>query len=183
MDKKIRKIKWFYSGELLLIAVVLLTLGILELLHVITLKDRFQLIFKIVTLIGATWLLVDFFWTYFSPKRRAKNSLMDKIMLLPLAPYLYAFDIIGFVNPRPYEYYQIGVPLVFFYIACAYVFQAIYHYYHPIPMVIEMINEATVEERAKEQLEQQKELGESEEEQQEVVKPVPLEDKKEKPKE
>lgn len=150
MEKQIKKIKWIYSGELLLIAVVLLTLGILELLHVITLKDRFQLIFKIITLVGATWLVVDFFWTRFSPKRLAKNCLSDKVMMLPLAVYLYCFDIIGFVSERPYEYYQIGVPIVFFYIACAYIFQGIYHYYHPIPMVIEMIEEAKAEIEAKE---------------------------------
>ena len=142
MEKQIRKIKWIYSGELLLIAVVFLVLGILELLKVITIKDRFQLIFKIVTLVGATWLVVDFFWTLLSPKKRAKNSLMDKIMMLPLAVYLYVFDIVGFVNPRPYEYYQIGIPMVFFYIVCAYTFQGIYHYFNPIPMVQEMINEA-----------------------------------------
>ena len=149
MEKQIKKIKWIYSGELLLIAVVLLTLGILELLHVITIKDRFQLIFKIITLVGATWLVVDFFWTLLSPKKRAKNSLPDKIMMLPLAAYLYAFDIFGFVSERPYEYYQIGVPIVFFYIACAYIFQGIYHYYHPIPMVIEMIEAAKAEAEAK----------------------------------
>ena len=157
MEKQIKKIKWIYSGELLLIAVVLLTLGILELLHVITLKDRFQLVFKIVTLVGATWLVIDFVWTLVSPKKRAKNSLMDKIMMLPLAAYLYAFDIVGFVNPRPYEYYQIGVPLAFFYIACVYIFQGIYHYFHPIPMVLEMIEEAKAEAEAKAKEQEQQE--------------------------
>ena len=157
MEKQIKKIKWIYSGELLLIAVVLLTLGILELLHVITLKDRFQLVFKIVTLVGATWLVIDFVWTLVSPKKRAKNSLMDKIMMLPLAAYLYVFDIVGFVNPRPYEYYQIGVPLAFFYIACVYIFQGIYHYFHPIPMVLEMIEEAKAEAEAKAKEQEQQE--------------------------
>lgn len=142
MEKQIKRIKWVYSGELLFIAVVFLVIGILELLKVITLKDRFQLIFKIVTLAGATWILVDFLWTLFSGKKRAKNSLMDKIMLLPLAIYLYVFDIVGFVSERPYEYYQVGIPLALFYFSCAYIFQAIYHYYHPIPMVIQMIEEA-----------------------------------------
>ena len=155
MEKQIRKIKLIYSGELLLIAVVFLTIGILELLKVITIKDWVQLVFKIVTLAGAAWLVADFLWTLLSPKKRAKNSLMDKIMMLPLVPYLLFFDIYGFVAPRPYEYYQIGLPIVFFYIACVYIFQGFYHYYHPIPMVVEMINEAqqaAEEEKKVEQL-------------------------------
>ena len=75
--------------------------------------------------------------------------MLDKIMMLPLAIYLYVFDIIGFVNPRPYEYYQIGIPMAFFYIACAYTFQGIYHYFHPTPMLLEAINEAIAEAEAK----------------------------------
>ncbi len=148
MDKQIKKIKWIYSGELLIFAVVFLTLGILELLAVIKQSERFQLIFKIVTLVGATWLVTDFVWVLLSPKRRAKNSLMDKAMMLPLAIYLYVFDILGFVlQPGP-GYYQVGVPIAFFYIACAYVFQGIYHYYNPTPMVLEMIEEAMKPEEA-----------------------------------
>ena len=150
MEKQIRKIKWIYSGELLLIAVVFLVIGFLELLKVITIKDWVQLAFKIVTLAGAAWLIADFVWTLLSPKKRAKNSLLDKAMMLPLAPYLMAFDIVGLVTERPYQYYQIGMPIVFFYIACAYIFQGIYHYYHPVPMVVEMIDEAIKEEEAKE---------------------------------
>ena len=75
-------------------------------------------------------------------------------MLLPLSLYLFAFDIYGFVSPRPYEYYQIGMPIVFFYIACAYIFQAIYHYYNPIPMVIQMIEEVQQEEQDNKQREE-----------------------------
>ena len=150
MEKQIRKIKWIYSGELLLIEVVFLVIGFLELLKVITIKDWVQLVFKIVTLAGAAWLIADFVWTLLSPKKRAKNSLLDKAMMLPLAPYLMAFDIVGLVTERPYQYYQIGMPIVFFYIACAYIFQGIYHYYHPVPMVVEMIDEAIKEAEAKE---------------------------------
>ena len=56
MDKQIKKIKLIYSGELLAFALVFIVLGILELLKVIKLSERFQLIFKIITLVGATWL-------------------------------------------------------------------------------------------------------------------------------
>ena len=149
MEKQIKKIKMIYSGELLLFAVVFIVLGILELLRVIKLSDRFQLIFKIVTLVGATWLVTDFVWVLLSPKRRAKNALMDKAMMLPLAVYLYVFDILGFVLQPGYGYYQVGVPVAFFYLSCAYVFQGIYHYYNPTPAVIEMIEEAMKPEEEK----------------------------------
>ena len=151
MDKQVQKIKLIYSGELLLFTVVFLVLGILELLAVIKLSERFQLIFKIVTLVGATWLVVDFVWVLLSPKRKAKNAIMDKAMMLPLAVYLYVFDILGFVLKPGYGYYQIGVPIVFFYIACAYAFQGIYHYYNPTPMVLEMIEEANKPEELKQE--------------------------------
>ena len=154
MEKQIRKIKLIYSGELIFIAVVFLVIGLLELLKVITIKDWVQLVFKIVTLAGAVWLIADFLWTLLSPRKRAKNSLMDKIMMLPLAAYLLAFDIYGFVSPRPYEYYQIGIPIAFFYISCAYIFQGIFHYKHPVPMVVEMINEASQEVQDEKQREE-----------------------------
>ena len=147
MEKQIKKIKLIYSGELLVFAVVFLVLGILELLAVIKLSERFQLIFKIVTLVGATWLITDFTWVMLSPKRKKKNSVLDKSMMLPLAIYLYVFDILGFILKPGYGYYQVGVPAAFFYVACVYVFQGIYHYYNPVPSVIEMIEEMEKEEQ------------------------------------
>ena len=141
MEKQIKKIKLIYSGELLAFAIVFLTLGFLELFAVIKQSERFQLIFKIITLIGATWIVTDFFWVLFSPKRRKKNSLLDKAMLLPVALYLYIFVIIGFILKPGAGYYQVGVPIAFIYIACVYIFQAIYHYYVPVPAVVEMIEE------------------------------------------
>lgn len=149
MDKQEKRIKWIYSGELLVFAVVFIVLGILELLAVIKLSERFQLIFKIITLVGATWLVADFIWVMLSPKRKAKNAVMDKAMMLPLAVYLFVFDILGFVLQPGYGYYQVGVPAAFFYISCAYAFQGIYHYYHPVPMVVEMLEEAKKEDEPK----------------------------------
>ncbi len=145
-----KKNKLIYSGELLFFSITFLVLGILELLKVIVLSDRFQLIFKIVTMVGATWLVVDFLWTLLSPKKKANNDILDKIIMLPLAVYLYSFDIAGFVVARPYEYYQIGVPIAFFYIACAYAFQGVYHYYRPIPLLLQAIEEEKLAKEEKE---------------------------------
>ena len=149
MEKEIKKVKLIYSGELLIFAIIFIVLGFLDFLAVIKLSSRFQLIFKIVTLVGATFITGDFIWILLSPKRKAKNSLLDKIMLLLLAVYLYVFDILGFVLEPGYGYYQVGVSIAFIYFGCAYLFQAIYHYYHPIPSVIEMIEEIQKEEEAK----------------------------------
>ena len=148
-----KKVKFIYSGELLAIAIVFFVLGMLKLFSVIPTSDNSQLIFKIVTLGGATLMVSDFFWCLFSPRRRKKNSLLDKVMVLPLAIYLFAYDIAGFVVNRPSSYYQIGVSMVFFYITCIYVFQAIYHYYHPIPMMIEAIEEEEKAEALKKEQE------------------------------
>ena len=146
-----KKNKLIYSGELILFSVVFLVVGILELVKVIPLSEKFQLIYKILTLVGATWMIADFVWSLLSKKHRKSSPLMDKIMMLPLAVYLYSFDIAGFVYPRSYEYYQIGVPMAFFYIACAYLFQGVYHYYKPIPALIEAIEEEIKEKEAKEE--------------------------------
>lgn len=168
MEKEIRKIKLIYSGELLAFAIVFLVLGFLELFAVIKLSERAQLIFKIITLAGATFITGDFIWLMCSEKRKKKNCILDKAMVLPLAVYLYVFDIVGFVMKPGYGYYQIGIPIAFIYLACVYIFQGIYHYYKPVPMVIEMIEEAKnpkpVEEATAEQ---------------EVVEAEPKEDKKE----
>lgn len=143
-----KKNKLIYSGEFILIALVFLILGILEILKVIIIGNNFQLIFKIVTLVGATWLVTDFFWTLLHKKRRAKECLLDKCIMLPMALYLYAFDIYGFIVQPAYEYYQIGIPIAFFYVSCAYIFQGIYHYYKPVPFILEAIEE---EKKAKEE--------------------------------
>ena len=145
-----KKNKLIYSGELILFAIVFLVIGLLELLKVITLSERFQLIFKIITLVGASWIIADFIWTLCSKKRRENYGLLDKIMILPLAIYLYAYDIAGFVVARPYEYYQIGVPIAFFYLSCVYTFQGIYHYYNPLPLLMKAIQEEIAEKEKEE---------------------------------
>ena len=150
-----KKNKLIYSGELVLIGVAVLVIGVLQLIKVITFSERFQLIFKIITLVGATWMIVDFVWALKSAKHRKSSPILDKVTLLPLAAQLYVFDIIGFAIKPPYEYYQFGVPMVFFYLGVAYIFLGVYHYYKPIPLVLEMIAE---EEQAK--LEKEKVIDE-----------------------
>lgn len=146
-----KKIKLFYSGELILIAIVFVVIAILQMTKVMTLSERFILIFKIVTLAGATWLTFDFIWTMVSEKKRAKSSLIDKTIILPLALYLYIFDIIGLATKQPYDYYRFGLPAAFLFIATVYTFEGIYHYYRPIPAILEAIEEDRQEALKKQQ--------------------------------
>lgn len=143
--KSEKKIILTYTIELLVFSVVFLVLGILELLKVITFGDTFKNIFKYATLVGAALIIGDFIWMMVDKKRRARNCLLDKVMMLPLAIYLIVFDIMAISSERPYEFYQIGVPLAFFYISCAYGFQGIYHYYKPLPSLLEEAKKAEEE--------------------------------------
>jgi len=145
-----KKNKLIYSGEFVGIALIFLVIGILKLVDIIKFSENARLIFKILTLAGSTWMFVDFFWTALSPKRKAKECFLDKCIMLPLAVYLYAFDIYGFVANPAYEYYQIGVPIALFYVSVAYIYMGVYHYYKPVPLIVQAIQEELEEQKNKE---------------------------------
>ena len=69
-DKGFKKYKLIYSGELLLIAVVFLVLGILKLTGVMTSKQPRIAIFNWITIFGGLWIITDLIWTLVSKKRR-----------------------------------------------------------------------------------------------------------------
>ena len=87
------KTKLVYSGELIIIAIVFLVLGILKIVDVMKYNEQRRLIFNYITLVGGVWVISDFIWMLLSKKRRAKNCLLDKILNLPLGIYLLIFDI------------------------------------------------------------------------------------------
>jgi hypothetical protein len=134
VDKKARLV---YSGELILFALAFIVLGILLLLGIIPMSDRRALIFTYITLIGGTAGLVDIVWVFLSKKRRAKNSLIDKALLVPSALVVIGFDIYSLsAGLQEYLYYQILMSSLFFYLAAAYLFEGIYHYFKPIPALV-----------------------------------------------
>ena len=140
MDEK-TKIKLIYSGEYILIAVLFLVLGILKITGIMGTNDTFHTIFKWVTIFGGTWLVIDFFWTLFSPIRRRKSSLLDKSLNLPIGIYLITFDIMAFAGMDEKigeSYWLVGVGILFIYIAINYAFQGIYHWFHPLESILEM---------------------------------------------
>jgi hypothetical protein len=137
MDE-LTKMKLIYSGELLIFAIVFVVLGILILTKVIYLTERRQLIFTWITLCGSFILLGDFTWLCFSKKRQKKNSWIDKILVLPSAICLIVFDLIALISgAKPYEYYMYLMGSVFCYISIIYTFEGIYHYFKPVPALLE----------------------------------------------
>lgn len=155
MEKKkldpVTKVKLILSIEYIIFVLLFLVLGILFLLEVIKVADWKRYAFTYVTLAAGIWLTVDFFWTTFSPKRRAKNCLLDKILMLPLGLALIGFDIYaitqGCAETLPYRY-VIGID--FCVIAAIFAFETIYHWFKPIPAVIEAALEDEKKEEASE---------------------------------
>lgn len=144
------KVKLMLAIEYLIFVALFTVLGVLFLTGVIKVAEWKRYAFTYVTLAGAIWILVDFFWTAFSPARRAKHCFLDKILLLPVGLVLVSWDIYAIVNgcaeSLPYAYFIGGD---FCYLAAVYLFQTIYHWYRPIPAVIEAALEDEKEKEAR----------------------------------
>ena len=138
----IKKAKLFYSGELIVIATIAIVLGILVYLRILLTKEHSPLVYTILTMVGGAWIIADFVWASFSKKRRLRISYLDKCLNLPLAIGLYIFDIYSLVTGLSIEVYQAKyISVFFFYIAANYIFQGIYHYFYPIPGLIDAVME------------------------------------------
>lgn len=152
------KIKLVYSGELMIFAIAFLVLGILKITGVMGYDATRRTVFNYITICGGTWILVDLIWTIVSKKKRAKNCLLDKILNAPLGIYLITFDIICFAKPEmDTSFYVYGIGVVFFYITVNYGFQSVYHFFHPLPSLMEEIEKAKQAEQEQE-LEETKEI-------------------------
>ena len=150
-----KKTKLVYSGELAFFAVAFLVLGILLLTNVLHPNNLvLRQIFVYVSLAGGAWAIADFFWCLFSPKRKAKNSMIDKALLLPVAISIIVIDIITLVKgfEETLDFHRIAVGALFLYIAIDYAFQAIYHYYKPVPLLLKAIEEAEAEKKKEKEL-------------------------------
>ena len=168
-NKLIRKVKITYSVELGIFGALFAVLGALILSGVISVADWKRIAFSYVTLVGGSWLIIDFIWMMVSKKRRAKNSLFDKIIVLPVAITVIIFDIIVFSKglvhipdgqaTSPVFRYFIGADLL--YLALAYILQIIYHLYHPLPSLIRAVDEA-LDEEAREAMKEAEEAAQKE---------------------
>ena len=141
------KAKLIYSGELLLFALVFITIAILKLTNVIPFSSVRATIFNWVTIFGGTWLLVDLFWAIFDKKRQKRIAIIDKIIHSPAGVYLITFDLYCLISQiQDQKVYQIGVPIVLGYLGLCYIFEAIYHFKFPVPGLIEIEEEQKKEE-------------------------------------
>lgn len=150
-----------YSGELLIFAIVFLVLGILRFLNIIPYNAQRILVFNWITLFGGAWGIIDFFWAVFSKKKRAKSCMIDKALVLVLAIFMIVYDLISLIaKPQNELFYSYFLASGLIYAGIIFIFQGIYHYFKPLPSLIEEIRKAEEEER----LEKEKEIQQAEEE-------------------
>ena len=147
----VKKVKLIYSGELLLFAILFLVFGILRITQVMPYKETRRIVFNWITIFGAWWGIIDLTWALFSKKRRARVCLLDKFLVLPLSCFIITFDFISLIaKPTNDLFYILSIGSAFLYISAIYLFQAIYHYFKPIPGLIEEALEEEKEENSQE---------------------------------
>lgn len=146
IDKE-KKVKLIYSGELLLFAVIFLVFGILKITKVMGYNETRRIVFNWITIFGGAWGIADFIWAICSKKRQQRISMIDKVLLLPLAIFIMTFDFISLIaKPANDNFYIYSVGAAFLYVAVIYTFECIYHYYKPIPGLLDDEKEPKVEE-------------------------------------
>ena len=146
-----KKMKLIYSGELLLFAVIFLVVAILKLTGVMKYNETRRIIFNWITIFGGLWGITDFVWGLASKKRRQRISLLDKALVLPLVLFIETFDFISLIaKPESESFYVISIGAAFLYITVIYTFQAIYHYFYPIPGLLDDEEEEKKDEKIQE---------------------------------
>jgi hypothetical protein len=128
----------FYCGELLVISLVFGVLGILMLVGVYQSSETRRQVFVWLTLVGGFLMFGDFFWTLFSKKHRQKSSLLDKILILPAGITFISYDLYVLITGANATLHRYVVGSVFCYIFVIYVFEAVYHYFHPLAALLEV---------------------------------------------
>lgn len=137
LDKE-TKFKLVYSGELLFFAVLFLVFSILKFTKVMGYNPSRTLVFNWITIFGGAWGIADFIWAVCSKKRQQRISMIDKVTVLPLSLFIITYDLICFIaKPENSNFYIYMIGGAFAYISVIYIFQAIYHFYHPIPGLLE----------------------------------------------
>ena len=136
----VKKAVKMYTIELLVFAVVFIVLGVLELLGIIGNNTGWRSVFVYITLVGVVVFIVMSIITLSTPEKRAKNSVLDKVILIPGPVAILVLDIFTLINgveeSATLHRYIIG--FVFLYFGACYIFQAVYHYFFPLPLIYEV---------------------------------------------
>ena len=165
--KILKKTNLAYVIELAVIALIFAVIAILRLTGVWSGTNNVRrAIFHWITIFGGAWTITDFIWALASKRRRKKVCLLDKILNLPLGIYVMTFDIICFATWPEERFFIVGISIGFIYVAINYTFQAIYHYFKPVPQIIaaaeEVIQKIREEEAKEKALQEQSSLEEPE---------------------
>ena len=131
------KAKLIYSGELILFAIVFITLAILKITGVIKYNELRAAIFNWVTIFGGSWIIADLIWAICDKKRQKRIALIDKIIHAPIGLYLIAFDLYCFISHPDETVYRFGIPIALGYLGLCYIFEGIYHFKYPVPGLFE----------------------------------------------
>jgi hypothetical protein len=130
--------KLVYTIELGVFVLIFLTVGLLFYFSVFKVTETRITIFTYVTMIGGFLSIGDFIWFLASKKRRKKNSFLDKVLILPIPLSLIPFDILTLAQGAfPNRAYALALSSVFTYIAVMYTVELAYHWFHPIPLLLE----------------------------------------------
>ena len=145
------KYKLIYSAELAFFAIVFLVFAILKFTKVMGYNETRRIVFNFITLAGGAWGIADFVWAVCSKKRQARISMLDKVLLLPLALFIITFDLISLIGkPSNEDFYIFMIGGAFAYVAVVYCFEAVYHFYHPIPGLLDDLEDEEKEENSQE---------------------------------
>lgn len=143
----LEKAKFIYSAELIGFGVLFIVLGLLKMFAVIGHNDK---VFTWITIFGSGWVIFDFVWFLVSKKHRKSSCLLDKLLTLPLSLYIISLDITSFV--RNFElsepHYRYAIASAFCYASAVFIFEGIYHWFHPLQMIIEEVNKERQEKEA-----------------------------------
>lgn len=129
-----------YCGELAVFALIFFVIGLLIILNIIQIAGWKRYAFTFVTLIGGLWPIADFIWILVSKKHRSHNSLLDKCLALPVPLSLIPLDIwilVNGISAVEVNVFRFGISVPLIYFALVYAIEAIYHYFKPIPMLLE----------------------------------------------
>ena len=141
------KAKLIYSGELLFFGIAFLVVAILKMVNIIPSNEKLHVVFNWITLFGGSWIIADFIWALVDKKRRKRIALLDKILHLPIGIYLVSFDLFCLISQtKDPVVFQFGIPSALAYLCLCYIFEAFYHYKHPVPGLFDAIKEEEMKE-------------------------------------
>ena len=138
-----------------------LVLGILRLTGLRGYNHVARMIFNIVTTAGAIYGIYNFISYYVSSKKRAKTSLVDIWTVLPITLFLIGFNTYCYIVVFPLSEAQVTESIkeickycmggLLVYAGITFLFQAIYHYFKPIPLLYQILKEEEEEKKLEEQ--------------------------------